>query len=161
MLCEDNDSEAMSCKYLNGIWCHNNPATPRVVVPAMCDCCPESDESVVYIGQTRADLQGIQNTLPPMVPGRDRPVHFESDGVIVYEPGEEPQDINGYRRDPNNPFRFLPLWPLCNLRCAVGVRLAKCGCINIIMRCNNPAIKHFADRISHSDCERCQQRKEL
>ena len=103
-------------------------------------------------------MQNIQDTLPPMVSGRDRPVIFEPSGAIVYENnGDPPLEINGYQRDLENPFRFTSLWPECSLRHGVGVRYVKCGCINVIMRCNNPASPNFADRVKHTECQQCQQ----
>ena len=33
----------------------------------------------------RPDLQAIHSTLPTFVEGRDRPVHFENDGSIIYD----------------------------------------------------------------------------
>jgi hypothetical protein len=33
------------------------------------------------------------------------------------------RDINGYRRDPLDPFRFTPRWPACSLRGGIAVRL--------------------------------------
>jgi hypothetical protein len=51
-------------------------------------------------------LTNIEATLPPHKEGRDRPMHFEPDGAIVYtktaDRDEPPKDINGYKRDPNN-----------------------------------------------------------
>ena len=108
-----------------------------------------------------SQLTGLEATLPPHKEGRDRPLHFEPDGTIVYEQqeGEPPRDINGYQRDPDNPFRFTPLWSDCRLRHQTAVRFANCGCIDVIMRCNNPALPQFADRVKHTTCQECPQRK--
>jgi len=123
------------------------------VVPNVCKRC--------RLKTVRPDLATIELTLPPHKEGRDRKFIFEEDGTVVYEKNdnlEEPRDINGYQRDPNNPYRFTPLWPICTLRHGVGIRYAKCGCINIIMRCNNPAALKFMDRVSHEQCQNCQWR---
>lgn len=108
-------------------------------------------------------LAAIEDTLPPYKEGRDRKVRFEPDGTIVYEKEdgnwEPPRDINGYQRDPNDSWRFVPLWKPCRLRHQVGVRYANCGCIGIIMRCNHPASHHFGNRLAHTDCDGCPHRK--
>jgi len=107
----------------------------------------------------RPDLQAIQDTLSPFKAGRDRKFRIEEDGMIVYEKEEgeweTPKDINGYRRDPNNPWRFIPLWPPCVMRHQIGIRYANCGCINVIMRCNHPEHPKYVDRIGHEDCQAC------
>lgn len=108
----------------------------------------------------RPDLTAIEDTLPPHKEGRDRPLRFEPDGSIVYEPDTtEPQEINGYQRDPENPHRFTPLWEPCSLRHGIGVRYANCGCINVIMRCNHPEHPKYLDRVSHHDCQQCPLRR--
>ncbi len=112
------------------------------------------------IGRSR--LADIGDTLPPHKEGRDRKLRFEPDGTIVYEheEGDEPpKDISGYQRDPNDPYRFTPLWLSCGLRQQQGVRFAVCGCIDVIMRCGNPASPMFGSRISHVVCKHCQLRQ--
>ena len=120
------------------------------------------DPAAYTPGRPRPDLQAIELTLPPYQEGRDRKVRFEPDGSIVYEKGEgewePPRPINGYVRDPNNAWRFLPLWLPCSLRHASAVRLVNCGCVEIIMRCNNPACHLFADRVGHAACKTCPHR---
>jgi hypothetical protein len=113
----------------------------------------------------RPDLQKLEITLPPHQPGRDRRVRFEADGTIVYpeEKGvvwdiELPREINGYQRDPSDPFRFTPLWPVCRGRHGIAVRLALCGCIEIILRCGNPKAPKFADRVKWEECRDCPHR---
>ena len=108
----------------------------------------------------QSSLTDIEQTLPPYQEGRDRKLTFESDGSITYEQtGDEPPDINGYKRDEKNPWHFLSLWPDCLLRHGSGIRYASCGCINVIMRCNNPETPTFGDRINHTQCQTCQWRK--
>jgi len=106
-----------------------------------------------------SSLADIEATLPPYKEGRDRKLTVELDGTIIYEQGGEPPlDINGYQRDPNNAFRFTPLWPECHLRHTIGIRYAKCGCINVIMRCNNPDAPQFVDRVKYEQCQACEVR---
>ncbi len=109
----------------------------------------------------RPDLQAIQTTLPAFVEGRDRPVRFENDGSIIYDKDgwEPPRDIDGYRRDPQNAWRFLPLWPVCPMRLATGVRLLNCGCVGVIMRCNHPQASTFSQQVTYAQCETCRSRK--
>jgi hypothetical protein len=110
----------------------------------------------------RPDLQAIQDLLPPHKPGRDRKFHIDEDGTIVYEKEESewepPREINGYQHDPQDSWRFTPLWKPCALRHVVAVRYANCGCIGVIMRCNNPEAPLFVDRVSHTDCASCPKR---
>jgi len=101
-------------------------------------------------------------SLPPHKEGRDRIVRGNPDGSIVYERDnpEPPKDINGYERDPNDPYRFVSLWPVCLFRYATGIRLVLCGCINIITRCNNPQAPLFCHRVTHIQCRDCQERQQ-
>ena len=124
---------------------------------------PPVPEPAAYTpGRPRPDLQAIELTLPPYQENRDRQVCFEPDGSIVYEKGEgewePPRPINGYIRDASNAWRFSPLWLPCSLRHASAVRLVNCGCVEIIMRCNNPACKLFADRVNYAACQTCPHR---
>jgi len=112
------------------------------------------------INPTISSLVDIEHTLPPHKDGRDRKLTFEADGSITYEQEDDPpRDINGYKRDPDNPWHFIPLWPECKLRHGTGVRYANCGCIDIIMRCSNPDTVQFGNRVSHEQCQNCQGRK--
>jgi hypothetical protein len=112
-----------------------------------------------------ATLAAIESTLPPHRKGRDREVHFESDGTIVYtkEEGnwEPPREINGYRRDADDPWRFIPLWKSCVMRQQSGVRHVSCGCIDIVMRCGNPECLKFGGEVKHTDCDGCPMRREI
>ena len=123
---------------------------------------PSPPPSGPVLPPTSSRLAELGQTLPPAAP-TDRPVHFEPDGSIVYEPvegqWEPPRDINGYQRDPNNPLRFIPLWPQCQLRHQLAVRYPNCGCINVVMRCNNPVVPEFADRLAYTTCKKCPLRR--
>jgi hypothetical protein len=107
----------------------------------------------------RPDLTPLEKSFG-ITPRRWRPaVHFQSGGAIVYDRVEgdwEPRrDINGYQRDPLDLLRFTPLWPICSLRGGIAVRLVLCGCIEIIMRCQNPKSPHFVDRVTGEKCRDC------
>jgi len=113
----------------------------------------------------RSVLTKLEDTLPPYKEGRDRQVQFENDGTIVYPEctgqwAEEPREINGYQRDPTDAFRFLPLWRECLLRHGIAVRYAACGCVEVIMRCNNPAATEFGTRLTWEQCRDCTTCKE-
>ncbi len=124
---------------------------------------PETPGPAAYTpGRPRPDLRAIELTLPPFVEGRDRPVCFDPDGTIVYEKRagnwEPPRAINGYLRDPNNLWRFLPLWLPCQLRHQIAVRYANCGCIGLNMRCNHPQAPTFGQQVPYTTCKTCQHR---
>jgi hypothetical protein len=112
--------------------------------------------------EPRPDLQAIANTLPPADPKPEqtfrRPV-FEPDGSIIYpradDDWEPPANINGYVRDPESGWRFLPLWPRCTLRMQSAFLKANCGCIDIKMTCNNPQAPTFGQPVPHTTCQTC------
>ena len=116
-------------------------------------------------GQPRPDLAAIQLTLPTP-DGKERtfvrPV-FEPDGAITYPKQEgdwePPRNINGYVRDPENAWRFLPLWLPCTLRHQMAFLKANCGCIDIIMRCNNPQAPAYSHRLDDTACKQCPHRR--
>ena len=118
--------------------------------------------------EPRPDLQAIALTLPPPDPQADkertfrRPV-FNADGSIVYpqddKDWEPPQNINGYVRDPDNQWRFLPLWLPCTLRMQTAFLKANCGCIDIIMRCNNPQATTFGQRLPVHDLRKLSRKE--
>jgi hypothetical protein len=165
---------------LTVVVCRNrrSPNYRNFVDPEHCDACPlrdgeaaatitppTPDPAAYTAGQPRPDLAAIQLTLPAP-DGKDRtfarPV-FEPDGAITYpkreEDWEQPQNINGYVRDPNNPWRFLPLWLPCTLRYQLAFLKANCGCIDIIMRCNNPQAPAYSHRLDDTACKECPHRR--
>lgn len=109
-------------------------------------------------------LQALQITVPPSTQRKDfqRPV-FGDDGSIEYprlsSDTTPPDDIDGYVRDPENPWRFTPIWDHCKLR-GQGTRMKLSGCIDIAMACNNPESEHFAKPVKCADCKACPVRKE-
>jgi hypothetical protein len=124
---------------------------PIKVSPEICAACDQTLTPIVKV---------LKETLPPHKEGRDRKFQVEPDGSIVYEPidAEPPRDINGYKRDPDNPLRFISHWPPCQLRHYVGVRFAKCGCIDIITRCNNFNKPTYQNRVDLETCINCVNR---
>jgi hypothetical protein len=132
----------------------------------VCDACPYKDGGKPVTQETYNPIAGAAQTLRQPGGGinKVRRWTIESNGTIVYEReegfDEDPRDINGYQRDPNNPYRFIPLWPKCFMRHSVGIQYPLCGCLDIIMRCNNPDAKKFQDRVKLEDCQSCPVRKE-
>ena len=147
----------MSCVLIRGPRCETCPLRQEDGPPPPPP--PATDPAAYTPGQSRSDLQGIEATLPAFVKGRDRKVRFEADGTIVYEKEdgqwEPPRSIDGYVRDPNNFWRFLPLWPVCPLRLGTGVRLVNCGCMGLIMRCNDPRSTAFGRQVTYNQCAQC------
>ena len=126
---------------------------------------PATPDPAAYTpDQPRPDLKAIELTLPS--PDQEqrtfpRPI-FEPDGAISYPVGdndwEPPRDISGYIRDPNNPWRFLPLWLPCGLRLPKAFLKAACGCIDINMQCNHPEAATFGQPVPYTACKTCQHR---
>ncbi len=118
----------------------------------------------VPLSVPRPDLASIAMTLPVESPEKAaertfKPPIFHDDGSIEYPKAEKdwepPRDINGYVRDPNNKWLFHPLWPVCGLRYQMAFLKANCGCIDVIMRCNNPQSPEFGARLAHETCAKC------
>lgn len=109
----------------------------------------------------RPDLIAIERSLPE-TKDHVRKVRFELDGTIIYEPEEgdwePPKDINGYKRDPDNPWRFIPLWPKCMKRTPKATRTKACGCIRLTMVCDNPASELHTKHVTDAECQQCQAR---
>ena len=112
----------------------------------------------------RPDLQAIRVSLPRHRPGKDRKFIIESDGVIVYEQEEgnwePPKDIQGYQRDSENPWRFVPLWLKCLKRIPKGKRSKGCGCIQIEMFCDNDEVDLHKQKVTYQQCQFCERRIE-
>lgn len=100
----------------------------------------------------------IMNTLPPFVAGQDRQFHFEPDGTLVYThkkgDWEPPCPIDGFGADPNDLWRFRPLWSHCAGRLHTAVRSAACGSIILITRCNKPQAR-YKQRVTYAICKQC------
>jgi hypothetical protein len=123
-------------------------------------------DSIAYTpGVPRPDLAAIVLTLPPddcLERSFRRPI-FEPDGALKYPKKEgdwEPPHVpNGYVRDKDDAWRFLPLWLPCVLRHQAAYLNANCGCIEIIMRCNHPDAKTFGRRLDAQTCKICKLRR--
>lgn len=93
----------------------------------------------------------------------ERAVRIESDGTIVYEKGEDdwepPRDIYGYERDPDNLWRFIPLWPVCEKRQRTTKRNKSCGGILVIMMCTHSDSKRVDKEVTYKQCQRCPVRE--
>jgi len=113
---------------------------------------------VEHSDATRPDLQAIRASLPRQR-GKHRKFIIEDGGAIVYaqEEGdwEPPRDINGYQRDPENPWRFIPLWPKCLRRMPKGTRTKRCGCLQLTMVCDNPASELHTKTVTDAECQQC------
>jgi hypothetical protein len=133
------------------------PYFNAIVNDDVCTQCKLGADMIAYrllhISNPAADL------LPPFQEGRDRPVTIDDDGTILYSEDihfpDPPLDINGYLRDPRNPLRFISQWPKCAFRTAFVVRYAKCGCLDVLMRCSHTGSPLFQDRVDTSTCTKC------
>ena len=90
----------------------------------------------------------------------ERPT-INDDGSIAYQrqDGAIPDEIDGFQRDPENAFRFVPMWESCKLR-ALGTRAKENGCIDIAAACNNPEAKQFGRPVKCVECQVCPVRKQ-
>ena len=109
----------------------------------------------------RSDLTAISDTLPPDDPNAG--ADLQAAGIrgrrsIVYphddKDWEPPQNINGYVRDPNNQWRFLPLW----LPCTYGCRPPSQGQLRLHRHhhaVQQSASATFGQRVPYTTCETC------
>ena len=154
----------------------------RPVSPSDCDQCkspsnaeraqhpasnakPALDPNAYSPGVPRLDLAAIALTLPPDDGGKrnfQRPI-FEADGALTYPKKEgdwEPPRVpDGYVVDENDAWHLLPLWLPCSLRHQSAYINGNCGCVMIVMRCNNPAAKTYRQRVACDTCETCKLRR--
>jgi hypothetical protein len=61
--------------------------------------------------------------------------------------------------DENDAWHLLPLWLPCSLRYQSAYLNGNCGCVMIVMRCNNPAAKTYRQRVACDTCETCKLRR--
>jgi hypothetical protein len=76
----------------------------------------------------------------------ERPAHFEL-----------PIPPDGFTRDSNNPYRFIPNWKPCDKRLH-GVRGRPCGNVVLTSICRNEQAETFNTMVKHSICETCPMR---
>lgn len=106
------------------------------------------------------ELNGEFDRAAPLPPKKDSRIpRIESDGAIVYEKREgdwePPRDINGYRRDPDNPWRFISLWPECERRAPIKKRAANHGCVRVVMKCKNRDSNLHGEVVTYEQCQQC------
>lgn len=87
-----------------------------------------------------------------------RPV-VTPDGVLEYrrsefKPDLWPDDISGYKRDPANPWRFIPAWDPCVHRLQ-GIQFKPNGCIELHMACNHPEAATYGTEVFPQTCGSC------
>jgi len=114
-----------------------------------------------YVGCRLSDLAYILPKMPEDSPYQS--LEMDADGTLTYTPKIDgapfPPYINGYVRDPNNPYRFLPLWLDCTTR-TLGLSKGKPpGSINIHMGCNNPGCTTHKKYVNHQQCAQCPLRE--
>lgn len=79
------------------------------------------------------------------------------DKTIVYPKKgvEPPPDLDGYKRDPGNKWRFIPLWGACEYRYQ-NQFLKACGAIGILSICTHPdGPKENKREVNLKTCEQC------
>ena len=91
--------------------------------------------------------------------GYDR-IEIDSEGVIVYKKDlddwESPRSIDGYERDPENPFVFRPLWSPCKSRLYSILVQDQCQCVDVLAECTYrlpEKDKHLF--VKYEECEKC------
>jgi len=67
---------------------------------------------------------------------------------------EPPPDLEGFERDPKNPWHFLPLWPPCKKRIQTQL-VKKCGAISVLSVCANSACPLRQQEVKLADCQGC------
>lgn len=81
------------------------------------------------------------------------------DGRIVYErkPGdwEPPRPHKGYRRDPDDPWVFIPDWPPCPHRELNETRKTGCGCLLVEMTCKDSRSPFCGEQVELETCLNC------
>lgn len=83
----------------------------------------------------------------------------QADRSIVYvrKGVEPPPDIDGYRRDPGNAWRFIPEWQPCTARIQ-NKHIKSCGAVGILTICNNEALPIKGKEIDFNTCQNCVNR---
>lgn len=81
-----------------------------------------------------------------------------ANGDIVYakKGNEPPPDIEGFTRDPKDPWRFNKKWTPCTFRIQTPL-IKPCGAYSIKTLCNHPELPHTDVTFQH--CQACPFRK--
>lgn len=81
------------------------------------------------------------------------------DGSIQYpNRGTPPPEIDGYERDPKNPFRFIPRAAKCVFR-QKKPHVKPCGALTMLYVCGCRDCEIFGERIEYRDCVGCEYKK--
>jgi hypothetical protein len=86
---------------------------------------------------------------------------MHTDGSVEYvrKGHEPPPDMDGYRRDPGNAWKFLPIWPKCKTRIQTPL-MKQCGAISVLTVCTNGACEHKQKQVTFAICSGCLLRQE-
>lgn len=78
------------------------------------------------------------------------------DGSVEYarKGSEPPPDLDGFKRDPGNPWKFLPLWLPCTKRIQTQL-LKPCGAISVLTVCANNKCPHKQKAVTFDVCQTC------
>lgn len=81
----------------------------------------------------------------------------QADGSILYQKKgiEPPPDLDGFKRDPKNHWRFLPMWSACKYRFQ-NQHMKACGAISILSICQHPdGPKENRQEVDFKICSTC------
>jgi hypothetical protein len=67
---------------------------------------------------------------------------------------EPPPELDGYERDPDNAWRFIPKWPECKKRIQTPL-VKQCGAVTILSVCAHSKCPLKQLQVSVSDCQDC------
>lgn len=79
------------------------------------------------------------------------------DGSIEYarKGHEPPPELDGFKREPGNPWKFLPVWPKCKKRIQTQ-SMKPCGALSILTVCANGECPLKQQAVSFEQCNGCQ-----
>lgn len=105
---------------------------------------PQTNNGCVGCGKNKIGAQAF---------GRARKL---PDGSILYQKkGWEPPPVpDGYKRDPSNAWRFVPVYPPCDFRIQAQ-KMKPCGAIHLITVCNCPDCPLRRQDVSEEQCNAC------
>lgn len=171
---------------LAGVRMSNNaPPEPKTIEEPKKPCTGCNDPSLPALPRLEVAIDSVAMQMPVMMSrphfGREHPLAqirfslpmdtvqrfhprpiFHPDGSIEYPKPEAastpPDEIEGYKRANDNPWRFTPLWPDCVMRFQ-GAKLKENGCIQVHMICQNPEAAAFGKQVDCKTCTECPVRK--
>jgi hypothetical protein len=147
-------------------------STPKL----LCDTCPEGQGTlipmpttagpsvappvayIVYTGGPYSYLyRMVEAAIPPDADLKHGRPKFADDGSFEYPPGDaEVEDLQGYRRNAENPRRFHPAWPDClcrQLSVSVSNRM-----LVIAGKCFQPTAGRLNRTTTLDECQKCPYR---